>query len=205
MSRRLRLRNIPDITSTERGQMNKNSKNDPIQSVDGKKVREGMLVDAEDLQRRLVVQAARTAHEANRVYCQSCGDNSQLPWDQAPEWQQVSAISGVIGVLQNPDMSPEQGHSMWMAQKKVDGWVPGPVKDAEKKVHPCLLPYEDLPAHQKFKDRLFAAVVKACLNMPVMGDDDVKDAEFGAVKDCVAERCPEPDGGCECCDEGANV
>ncbi len=32
---------------------------------------------------------AKTCHEVNRAYCIGTGDLSQLPWDQAPEWQKV--------------------------------------------------------------------------------------------------------------------
>ncbi len=32
---------------------------------------------------------AKVCHEANRAYCQTIGDNSQLAWEQAEEWQQI--------------------------------------------------------------------------------------------------------------------
>jgi hypothetical protein len=35
---------------------------------------------------------AKVCHEANRAYCQTISDNSQLPWEQAKEWQRASAI-----------------------------------------------------------------------------------------------------------------
>lgn len=40
-------------------------------------------------------QIARIAHETNRAYCESIGDNSQPPWQDAPDWQKLSAINGV--------------------------------------------------------------------------------------------------------------
>jgi hypothetical protein len=39
--------------------------------------------------------------------------------------------------------------------------VYGEVKDAEKKTHPCIVPYKDLPPEQQAKDHLFKAVVSA--------------------------------------------
>ena len=39
----------------------------------------------------------------------------------------------------------------------------GPVKDPEKKEHPCFLPYDELPLSQRIKDYLFTAVVEAAL------------------------------------------
>jgi hypothetical protein len=40
-------------------------------------------------------ELARITHEANRTYCQALGDDSQLHWDNAPEWQRESALAGV--------------------------------------------------------------------------------------------------------------
>jgi hypothetical protein len=42
-----------------------------------------------------------------------------------------------------------------------DGWVYGEVKDAEKKTHPCLVPFDQLPLFQQKKDKLFCAIVDA--------------------------------------------
>jgi len=102
--------------------------------------------------------AARAAHEANRAYCQALGDDSQLPWDSAPEWQKASARLGVENILQN-GVDPEQSHKAWVEHKASEGWSYGPVKDAEKKQHPCMVAYEDLPAYQKNKDHIFIDVV----------------------------------------------
>lgn len=48
-----------------------------------------------------------------------------------------------------------------MKEKIEDGWVYGDEKDTEKKTHPCLVPYEELPEFQKKKDALFQAIVDA--------------------------------------------
>jgi hypothetical protein len=57
---------------------------------------------------------------------------------------------------------PEQSHESWWAEKQRTGWTYGPVKDAEKKTHPCCVPYAELPREQQRKDALFFAIVKAC-------------------------------------------
>lgn len=109
---------------------------------------------------------AKVAHEVNAAYCRALGDRTQAPWEQAPEWQQKSAIAGVNMHLANPDSTPEQSHDSWLAQKLAEGWVYGPVKDAEKKEHPCCLPYHELPIEQQVKDYLFKAVVMAIAALP---------------------------------------
>jgi hypothetical protein len=48
-----------------------------------------------------------------------------------------------------------------MAEKLAAGWEYGPVKDAEAKRHPCLVPFNQLPREQQAKDYIFRAVVHA--------------------------------------------
>lgn len=106
-------------------------------------------------------QIAKVCHEVNRAYCASLGDSSQAPWDSAPEWQRQSAIKGVMHRLAHPDSTPADSHESWLAEKKAAGWKFGPVKDPEKKEHPCFVPYAELPKEQQAKDFLFLAVVRA--------------------------------------------
>lgn len=103
---------------------------------------------------------ARVAHEVNAAYCRSHNDHSQTDWDHAPQWQKDSAINGVKFHLEG-EHDPEESHVNWMAQKKAEGWKYGDVKDADKKEHPCMVPYNELPQEQRVKDHLFLAVVNA--------------------------------------------
>jgi hypothetical protein len=106
-----------------------------------------------------VEEIAKVCHEVNKAYCESLGDMSQPSWENAPEWQKSSAIVGVEFHIANPNAGPDNSHVSWMKQKIDDGWVYGPVKDAEKKQHPCIIPFEMLPNEQKAKDYLFRQVV----------------------------------------------
>lgn len=108
-----------------------------------------------------VIQIAAAAHAVNAAYCLSLGDDSQKPWDEAPDWQKESAIKGVEFILANPDAPVSATHDSWTEQKLADGWVYGETKDEEAKTHPCLVPFEELPLEQKAKDHLFAAVVSS--------------------------------------------
>jgi hypothetical protein len=106
-------------------------------------------------------EIAIVCHEANRALCEAFGDHSQLPWLESPAWQQQSAVKGVAFCLDNPDAPPSANHDSWMAEKISGGWVYGPVKDADAKTHPCIVPYDQLPAEQKAKDYVFKAIVGA--------------------------------------------
>lgn len=108
------------------------------------------------------VQIAQVVHEANRAYCQTLGDNSQMAWADAPEWQRSSAVDGVEGIQSGRITRPEQSHESWLAEKERTGWKYGPVKDADKKEHPCFVPYPELPPEQQVKDAIFFAIVRAC-------------------------------------------
>ncbi len=100
-------------------------------------------------------------HEANKAYCESVGDASQRPWNNAADWQRESAIKGVQFALANPDAPASAQHDAWLKDKIDAGWKYGPVKDAAKKEHPCCVAYELLPKEQRKKDALFRAVVAA--------------------------------------------
>jgi hypothetical protein len=111
----------------------------------------------------IIISAAKAAHEANRAYCEACGDMSQTTWDDAPSWQKDSAKYGVEQIISDPSTTPEQSHEGWLKVKLEDGWKYGPVKDADKKEHPCMVLYDQLPAQQRAKDLLFGTVVRGVL------------------------------------------
>lgn len=104
---------------------------------------------------------AKVCHEANRAYCEALGDHSQPAWHDAPIWQRESAISGVRYLLGNPAAAPRDSHNRWLADKRAAGWTWGPVKDAAAKLHPCFVPYSELPVEQRAKDHIFHAIVNA--------------------------------------------
>lgn len=108
-----------------------------------------------------VKQIAMVCHGANKAYCESIGDTSQLEWENAPEWQRDSAIKGVEFNLANPGALPDAAHKSWFAQKESEGWVYGPVKNPDLLQHPCMVPYDQLPIEQQKKDSLFIAIVHA--------------------------------------------
>ena len=115
-----------------------------------------------------MISCARAAHEVNRAYCLAIGDTSQEPWDSSPQWQKDSAVQGVAKRLAGA--SPEELHKSWLAAKLADGWSLGDVKDVEKKTHPAMIPYADLPRSQRVKDRLFGSTVTEmaiALGLPV--------------------------------------
>lgn len=54
-------------------------------------------------------------------------------------------------------------HLRWCWDKRLHGWVPGKVRNYEKKTHPGLVPYEKLPEAEKEKDRELVRLIPALL------------------------------------------
>ena len=44
-------------------------------------------------------------------------------------------------------------HEVWAESRLAQGWTYGDKRDDEKKTHPCLVPYEELPEEEKEYDR----------------------------------------------------
>lgn len=109
-----------------------------------------------------VGQVARVVHEANRAL-QIEQDDPTIPvsvsWDELDQETKDSAIDGILTVLNGA--TPEESHENWVQFKISHGWTLGPVKDEQKKEHPLLVPYDELPESQKIKDDLFVAIVNA--------------------------------------------
>lgn len=101
---------------------------------------------------------AKICHSVNKAYCESLNDFSQVSWEEAPDWVKEPTINGVKYMLES-NATPKMSHEEWMRVKVSDGWVYGEEKNAERKTHPCILPYNELPESQRTKDSLFKSVV----------------------------------------------
>ena len=138
---------------------------------------------------------ASLAHGINIAYCASIGDHSHMPWEETPEELKKSIEYGVKMHLENPETTPEQSHESWLAQKETDGWVYGEIKDLENKTHPCILPYDQLPAEQKTKDYLFKAVVTLLKDLPDPDDVSALNGELIKLQLQAAAQKAKPQSG----------
>ena len=108
-----------------------------------------------------IVDIARMVHDANRTYCESQGDLSQVAWEDVNPELQASAVDGVDYFMKFPEADAEDMHDNWMKFKLAHKWKFGEVKSVFRKTHPCLVPYEELPKGEQIKDKLFMAICTA--------------------------------------------
>lgn len=106
-------------------------------------------------------ELAKIVHTVNRAYCIAIGEKPQEPWEDVSDEMKESTYVGINYVLNHPTATASTLHRNWCKQKKEDGWVYGKEKNQEKKTHPCLVPFSNLPKKQRIKDVLFIEIVKA--------------------------------------------
>lgn len=56
-------------------------------------------------------------------------------------------------ILELSEKIAENVHEVWAQARISEGWTYGPVRDDQKKQHPCLVPYDELPEVEKEYDR----------------------------------------------------
>jgi hypothetical protein len=81
------------------------------------------------------------------------------PWYQRDEAFQTQFID-VIEMMTGPDRksSPEELHDDWVAAYEEMGWQYGPVRNTTKKLHPDMVPFDDLDPRERDKDAVFIAL-----------------------------------------------
>ena len=86
--------------------------------------------------------------------------------DYEPKPLSVAEITLSEELLSLTERLAENAHDIWAAQRVKTGWTYGPQRDDAKKLHPCLIPYADLPESEKVYDRETAlGTLKAILKL----------------------------------------
>lgn len=134
-----------------------------------------------ELLENLREQLAQAIHERYREHQQGvkpADDPAMQPWENLTEdlresnRQQANQIpeklravgygirpaagGGPAGLELTPaelEMLARMEHDRWMADKKAAGWTHAPVRDDARKLHPCLVLWEELPKTERDKDR----------------------------------------------------
>ena len=67
-------------------------------------------------------------------------------------------------LLENPNITDDSHHDMWVYEKLKEGWTYGPVRNPIAKTHPGMVPYSEMESYQRKKKPLFRAIVMALLD-----------------------------------------
>ena len=71
----------------------------------------------------------------------------------------TSQIKLPADLLAQTEVLAKNTHEIWAQRRLADGWKYGPERHDERKEHPCLVPYEELPEYEKAYDRKVAMEV----------------------------------------------
>lgn len=73
--------------------------------------------------------------------------------DYRPSPIDTSKVSLPSEIQELTERLAENAHDIWAVQRLSDGWRYGRQRDDARKLHPCLIPYADLPDSEKVYDR----------------------------------------------------
>jgi hypothetical protein len=110
-----------------------------------------------------ILRLTQIVYEVNRTI-RMCNGQAPIPaFEDAGQAKADSLLKAIIDVWSNChyscDIDGEKQHNNWVYAKLKEGWTYGPVEDFNKKQHPNLVPFEQLPWSEKIKDALFLSVV----------------------------------------------
>lgn len=100
-----------------------------------------------------ITHIARIAHAADAALVAIRTGIAQPDWDELSEAQQQMVRFDVRQALRYPQAVDEQWHYVWRAEMAEAGWTYGAQLQAERKEHPALVEYDQLPT--LWRERLY--------------------------------------------------
>ena len=76
--------------------------------------------------------------------------------DYYPRPIDTSAVVLPVELAELAEFLARNTHEVWAAERMEQGWQYGPERDDARKLHPCLVPYEELSESEKEFDRATA-------------------------------------------------
>lgn len=90
-----------------------------------------------------------------------------MPADYTPHPIDTSDVELSPELEELVERLSESNHDNWARQRIRDGWVHGGQRDDDRKTHPGLVPYDELPDGEKAYDRI--SVVETVKAMIALG------------------------------------
>ncbi|GBC62521.1 hypothetical protein DENIS_3493 [Desulfonema ishimotonii] len=139
-----------------------------------------------------VEQAARSFHQHLKAFRESLGDYTLPDWEETTKHNREMGVRFVRYTLANQSITPESHHEKWVANMAKRGWRHGNERNPDKKTHPCMVPWEDLPYHEQAKTVLMIATVN--ILRPMICDDEEDDEGATAEGGAEEPQSPRPNG-----------
>lgn len=73
--------------------------------------------------------------------------------DYLPKPIDTESIELDKGLMELAELLAKNAHDIWAQERLSQGWTYGPSRRDDRKEHPCLVPYEELPESEKVYDR----------------------------------------------------
>ena len=109
-------------------------------------------------------QIARLTYEADRAIRARMGQT-------LPEWGKHEASlktewrSKVASFKKKDGITPRSRHESWVKDMITAGWVQGQKIDHDKKTHPAICPYDNLPEEVHLLDDVFVTIIETCVEI----------------------------------------
>jgi ryanodine receptor 2 len=73
--------------------------------------------------------------------------------DYTPNLQDTADVRLRGDIMALAELLAENAHEVWARGRAAESWIYGPSRDDVQKLHPCLVPYSELPDSEKAYDR----------------------------------------------------
>lgn len=115
----------------------------------------------EAVDKEFLMAMAKIAHEILRAYHVAIGEPPFITpaWDDLAASDQARAMAKAEARLAST-LTVEQEHSVWLEQKRAQGWEYGPKFDEGARVDPLLVRFEALPEKVRVGKYLIDATVR---------------------------------------------
>ena len=118
---------------------------------------------------------AKVIHSANRAYVDAIGGRAvNLTWEEIREEERQGLTKAISNMIIDPQ-TPSVSHEQWCLAREKDGWSKDLKYDYNRKTHPNMVPYDQLPFEEQFKDHLFMGI--ASIFYGAMGLDDADEVK----------------------------
>ena len=108
-----------------------------------------------------IKEIAKFIYEATRIEA-GWSNRSIVPeiWKQRDDKFKKQFVNIIEMYLEKDKLlTPEKAHDSWVVAYEKMGWKYGEKRDVDKKTHPDMLPFNELPKDEKDKDSIFLTFV----------------------------------------------